>query len=63
MKVWWVDPGLASDAHQSHSVTFLSWIRKSKYNERLVGKDKERSLISYCHGETTKTDPIWEQIN
>jgi len=32
----------------------LNWTREKKYNERLVGRDKdrERSLTGYCHGQT-----------
>ena len=35
------------------SLVLLNWTEERKYDERLVGqdKDKERSLTSYCHGQ------------
>jgi len=35
------------------SLPLLSWTGERKYDERLEGrhKDRERSLISYCHGQ------------
>jgi len=41
-------------AHQSPlSLSVLSWTGKKKYDERLMGqdKDRERSLTNYCHGQ------------
>jgi len=34
------------------SLHLLSWAGERKYDERLVGqdKDRERSLTNYCHG-------------
>ena len=53
--LWWVDPGWMPGAHQSRSITLLlSWTgERRKYDERLVGRDKdrERSLTSYRHGK------------
>jgi len=35
------------------SLPLLSWTEERKYNERLVGqdKDRERSLTNCCHGQ------------
>lgn len=47
-----VDPGRMPGSHQSCSImAFLSWTGKTKYNTRVVGKDKERekSLTCHCH--------------
>ena len=43
--VWWVDPGWRPSAHQICSVTpLLSWTGERKYNERLMGRDKDREI-------------------
>jgi len=50
--LWWADPGWTPGTHQSCSIIpLLSWTGEKKYNERLVGRDKdrERSLTNYCH--------------
>ena len=52
--LWWADPGWMPSAHQSCSITpLLSWTGERKYNKRLVGrgKDRERSLSNYHHGQ------------
>ena len=54
--VWWVDPGWTPGAHQSRSITpLLSWTGERKYNERLMGldKDRERSFTNYHHGQNS----------
>jgi len=35
------------------SLPLLSWTGERRYDERLVGRDKdrERSLTNYCHGQ------------
>ena len=35
------------------SLPLLSWTGERKYNERLLGqdKDRERSFTDYCHGQ------------
>ena len=43
--LWWVDPDRMPVAHQSHSITILhSWTGERKYNETLVGWDKDREI-------------------
>ena len=52
--VWWVDPGWMPGAYQSHFIIpLLNWTRERKYNNRLMGRDKdsERSLSNYHHRE------------
>lgn len=47
--------GWTSVAYQSQSIpTLPSWARERKYNERLKGqgKDRERSVTSYCPGKS-----------
>jgi len=40
-------------AHQNHSITPPGGTGERKYDERLEGrgKDRERSLANYCHGQ------------
>lgn len=51
--LWWVDPGWLSGAHQRALSLPFSARQERKYNERLMGwdKDRGRSLTSYCHGQ------------
>lgn len=53
MFVGWVDPGWATGAHQSCSVTaLLSWTKESKHDKRPVGQDEDRDrLTNYCDSQ------------
>jgi len=52
--LWWVNTGWMSGAHQSRSITLLlSWTGERKYNERLMGWDKDGEI----------TDQILSQEN
>jgi len=51
--MWWVDSGWTPGAHQSRSITRLSWTGETKYNERLTGCDEDRTrpVTNYHHGQ------------
>lgn len=41
--MWWFDSGWIPGAHQSCSITLLSWTEKWKYSKNLMNREKERT--------------------
>ena len=61
--VWWGDPGWMPSAHQSRSITpLLNWTGERKYNERLVGRDKDREITQQLPLQAKQTRP-GEKVN
>lgn len=44
--MWWIDLGWQPGAYQAAlSLSLLKWTEQRKYDERLVGQDKDRENI------------------